>query len=88
MDASAYRSAFHLNETEAAMIGKLVPKSQMLLKQPGVSKVLTLNVDPKSYWLYTNNPQDNAKRRAAFDRHGFEEGLKSLVTTSTHEEYK
>jgi len=83
MNQEAYRSAFHLNETEAATIATLVPKQQLLLKQPGVSKVLNLNVDAKGYWLYTNNPQDNARKRQAFERYGFHTGLEVLASQSS-----
>ena len=33
------------------------------------------DVDPKSYWLYTNDPYDNQKRKEAFETYGFEKGL-------------
>jgi len=79
MDAEAYQRAFHLNETEAELIAGLVPKQQILVKQPDASKLVHLNVDRKEYWLYTNNPQDNLRRREAFERFGFEDGLESLV---------
>jgi hypothetical protein len=36
-------------------------------------------VDPKSYWLYTNDPFDNQKRRDAFEAYGFEKGLEILA---------
>jgi hypothetical protein len=36
-------------------------------------------VDPKSYWLYTNDPYDNRKRAEAFDKHGFAKGLEVLA---------
>lgn len=78
MDRDAYRRAFGLNETEAERIASLVPKQQMLLKQPDVAKLLSLNVDRRGYWLYTNNPPDNQRRREAFDRYGFQEGLEIL----------
>lgn len=82
MDREAYQRIFHLNDTETERIATLVPKQEFLLKQPGVAKVLRLNVDRKEYWIYTNNPPDNAKRRAAFERYGFREGLESLVRGS------
>ena len=41
----------------------LVPRQQLLLKRPDVTKVLTLTVDPKSYWIYTNTPVDNERVR-------------------------
>jgi hypothetical protein len=36
-------------------------------------------VDRRSYWLYTNDPYDNQKRREAFDAYGFEKGLDVLA---------
>jgi len=79
MDATAYRELFHLNDTEIAWIRRLTPKRQMLLKRPDLAKVLTLQVDPKSYWLYTNNPNDNPKRREAIERYGLKQGLEILT---------
>lgn len=79
IDRDAYRRAFNLNETETDLIARLVPKQQILVKQPDASKIVQLNVGPKEYWLYTNNPQDNQRRRDAFERHGFVKGLESLT---------
>jgi len=56
MDKDAYRRAFGLNETEAERIAGLIPKQQILIKQPDLAKLVHLNVDRKGYWLYTNNP--------------------------------
>ena len=50
----------------------------MLLKRAHLAKVLTLQVDPRSYWIYTNFPQDNARVDAALRTHGFEGGLDRL----------
>jgi type IV secretion system protein VirB4 len=79
MDPDAYRNAFHLNETEAGLISRLIPKQQILVKQTDVGKLVHLNVGRKEHWLYTNNPQDHLRRREAFERFGFQEGLESLV---------
>jgi type IV secretion system protein VirB4 len=79
MDQKTYRELFHLNATEAERIANLVPKREILIKRPDVTKVVHLNVDPKGYWLYTNSPYDNQKKREAFDRYGFEQGLEILA---------
>jgi len=52
MDASVYRETFHLNETEAAQIARLVPKQQFLLKRPDLAKVLNLHVDPGALRIF------------------------------------
>ena len=82
MDSEVYRELFHLNETEARLIAGLIPKRQILVKRPDGAKVLNLDVDPVSYWLYTNDPFDNQRRREALDEYGFEEGLRRLAQQS------
>src|SRR5580704_109065 len=79
MDRELYQQHFHLNDHEIELIAGLVPKQQMLIKTPDTSKVANLNVDAKSYWLYTNDPFDNRKRDEAFAAYGFEKGLEVLA---------
>jgi len=79
MDRDLYRRQFHLNENEVELIANLIPKQQFLIKTPELAKVANLNVDPKSYWLYTNDPYDNKKRKEAFETFGFEKGLEVLA---------
>ena len=79
MDQELYRRQFHLNDTEVGLIQALLPKQQFLIKTPELAKVANLNVDRRSYWLYTNDPYDNRKRQEAFDRFGFEKGLEVLA---------
>ncbi len=80
MDRELYRRQFHLNENEVERIAGLVPKQQLLIKTPELAKVVNLHVDPKSYWIYTNDPYDNQKRREAFAAYGFEKGLEALAS--------
>jgi type IV secretion/conjugal transfer VirB4 family ATPase len=79
MDRDLYRRQFHLNENEAALIANLIPKQQFLIKTPELAKVANLHVDPRSYWLYTNDPYDNKRRKEAFETYGFEKGLEVLA---------
>jgi len=79
MDRDLYRRQFHLNENEVELVSGLVPKQQFLIKTPELAKVVNLAVDPKSYWLYTNDPYDNKKRKEAFETYGFDQGLKILA---------
>jgi type IV secretion/conjugal transfer VirB4 family ATPase len=79
MDRELYQRQFHLNDNEVELISTLVPKRQMLIKNPDIAKVANLEVDPKSYWLYTNDPFDNRKRKEAFEQYGFEKGLEVLA---------
>jgi len=79
MDRELYAQQFHLNDNEIELVSTLAPKRQMLIKNPDIAKVANLDVDPKSYWIYTNDPFDNRKRLEAFEGHGFEMGLEILA---------
>jgi type IV secretion/conjugal transfer VirB4 family ATPase len=52
IDRASYQELFHLNETEVAAIATLVPRQQVLVKQPHIAKVLNLHVDAASAALF------------------------------------
>jgi len=82
LDRARYADLFQLNETELDVLTALMPRRQLLLKRPGLSKVLTLNLDPRSYWLYTDTPIDNERVATMFREHGFEAGLDRLAASA------
>ena len=53
IDRAVYQELFHLNETEVDRIASLIPRQQILLKQPHVAKVLNLHVDAESAALFS-----------------------------------
>ena len=76
---SQYAELFQLNDMELQLLRALLPRQEVLLKRPDLTKVLTLTVDPKSYWIYTNTPFDNDRVAAMFHEHGFAVGLDRLA---------
>jgi type IV secretion system protein VirB4 len=82
LDRSRYAELFQLNEMELDLLAHVMPRRQLLLKRPDLTKVLTLTVDPKSYWIYTNTPIDNDRVAAVFREHGFEAGLDRLAASA------
>ncbi|MEZ5289842.1 MAG: hypothetical protein R2745_02055 [Vicinamibacterales bacterium] len=81
-DRAHYGEQFQLNEMELDLLAALAPRQDVLLKRPGLAKVLSLSVDPKSYWIYTNTPLDNARVAQTFRELGFEAGLERLVASA------
>ena len=53
IDRTVYRELFHLNETEVERIATLVPRQQVLLKQPNVAKVLNVSVDAETAAVFS-----------------------------------
>ena len=82
LDRQRYAELFQLNEAELELVTNLVPRQQLLLKRPDVTKVLSLTVDPKSYWIYTNTPLDNERVAAIVQKYGFEAGLDRLAASA------
>jgi type IV secretory pathway VirB4 component len=81
-DRRQYAELFQLNERELDLLTGLLPREQVLLKRPDLTKVLTLTVDPKSYWLYTNTPLDNQRLAELSQQYGFEAGLNHLAASA------
>jgi type IV secretion system protein VirB4 len=81
LDRSRYAELFQLNEMELDLLSALAPRSQLLLKRPQLTKVLTLAVDPKSYWIYTNTPIDNQRVATVLKERGLEAGLDRLAAS-------
>ncbi|MBI3494274.1 MAG: hypothetical protein HY047_21205 [Acidobacteria bacterium] len=82
LDRARYADLFQLNDVELDLLTELNARRQFLLKRPDLGKVLTLNVDPRSYWLYTNTPVDNERVTAIFREYGFEAGLDRLAASA------
>lgn len=78
LNEDLYRDVLKLPEASIALIKSLRPKGQLLVSKPTHTKVLNLDVDRRSYWLYTNDPNDNIRRDEALRKYGFERGLDHL----------
>jgi type IV secretion system protein VirB4 len=62
IDRAVYQSLFHLSETEAERIATLVPRQDLLVKRPEVTKVLRLHVDPESAALFGTSARGGGDR--------------------------
>ena len=71
--------ALGLSRAQADTVRALEQKREMFLHRPGGSAVLRLDVDPESYWLYTSNAADAARRQAAVERWGLPGALMRLA---------
>jgi type IV secretion system protein TrbE len=74
-----YAETFQLNDTDLELLESLVPKRDLLFKQPKYTKKLRLAVDPLGYWMATNTPRDNVRKQDYFARFGLEQGLLRLA---------
>jgi type IV secretion/conjugal transfer VirB4 family ATPase len=82
MDRRQYGELFQMNDIELDLLSSVAPRQQLLLKRPNLAKVLTLRVDPKSYWIYTNTPIDNERVDRAVREFGLTEGIDRLAASA------
>lgn len=82
LDRRQYGELFQMNEMELDLLSSLAPRQQVLLKRADLAKVLTLRVDPKSYWIYTNTPIDNERVASVLREHGFAAGIDRLAASA------
>ncbi len=59
-----------LSDAETVLIRNLIPKREVYARNPTDREVLSLNVDKRSYWMFTSNPIEEEKRSAAIERTG------------------
>jgi type IV secretion/conjugal transfer VirB4 family ATPase len=79
IDRKMYAEIFQFNDTQLELMESLVPKRELLLIQPQVTKKLVLAVDALTYWIATNNSRDNIRKQDYFARFGPEQGLLRLA---------
>jgi type IV secretion system protein VirB4 len=79
-----YRRLFNLNEQELLTLASLGSR-EFLLKRPHHSKVLKLNLDSKSYWLFTTRPKDRILRERLIGELGYDRAFEVLQNTTNQE---
>lgn len=79
-----YRRLFNLNDQDLANLASLEVR-EFLLKRARHSKVLKLNLDAKSYWLFTTRPRDRVIREQMITDLGCERAFEVLQNTNNEE---
>ena len=74
---------FQLTRPELDQIRGLVPKHEIYLRRASEAEIPRLEVDRRSYWLYTSSARDAAKRVRAIEEHGLAGALDRLARGST-----
>lgn len=76
-----YRRLFNLTDQDLSNLASLGPR-ELLLKRARQSKVLRLNLDPKSYWLFTTRPKDRVLREQMIGELGYDRAFEFLQHTN------
>lgn len=72
---SHYRDLFNLNSQQMNLFESLREREALYIRRDGLTKVVTLNLDPNSYAKFTTRPKDRVRRSKLVETYGLSEGL-------------
>jgi type IV secretory pathway VirB4 component len=81
-DRQQYIDLFDLNERQLDLITSLKVGESLLVRKD-YAKVLRLDVDEQTKWLYTTHPKDRLRRDEAIKTYGREKAFEHLVASAT-----
>ncbi|RRA50448.1 VirB4 family type IV secretion system protein [Acidipila sp. EB88] len=78
-----YGKLFQMTEQQLALFESLRTREALYMRRDGLTKVVTFNLDPRSYAAFSTKPQDRRRRAALVARYGLEAGLDRFAAGET-----
>ena len=70
-----YAELFKLNEQQIALFESLQDREALYIRRDGLTKVLVLNLDSRSYATFSTKPKDRVRRSGLIEKYGLSEGI-------------
>jgi type IV secretion system protein VirB4 len=70
-----YAELFKLNEQQIALFESLQDREALYIRRDGLTKVIKLNLDSRSYATFSTKPKDRVRRSRLIERYGLAEGI-------------
>ena len=74
-----YGELFKLTEEQLDLFESLQQREALYVRRDGLTKVLTLNLDSRSYAKFSTKPKDRVRRAKLIERFGLREGLERFA---------
>jgi type IV secretion system protein VirB4 len=74
-----YGELFKMTEQQLNLFESLAPREALLMRRDGITKVVTLNLDPRSYAIFSTKPKDRIRRGRLIEKWGLEDGITRFV---------
>ena len=75
-----YGKLFKMTDQQLNLFESLGPREGLLMRRDGITKVVTLNLDPRSYAIFSSKPKDRARRGRLIQKWGLEDGITRFVS--------
>ncbi len=77
-----YAELFKLNEQQLALFESLQDREGLYIRRDGITKVIRLNLDSRSYAAFSTKPKDRVRRAALIAEYGVKEGINRFARTT------
>jgi type IV secretion system protein VirB4 len=78
-----YAELFRLNEQQLALFESLQDREGLYIRRDGLTKVVTLRLDNRSYATFSTKPKDRVRRTKLIEKYGLTEGITRFAQGET-----
>jgi type IV secretion system protein VirB4 len=78
-----YGELFKLSEQQLDLFESLQQREALYVRRDGLTKVIVLNLDKRSYAKFSTKPKDRARRAKLVERYGLTDGLERFAQGET-----
>ena len=78
-----YGELFKLTDQQLDLFESLQQREALYIRRDGLTKVITLNLDKRSYAKFSTRPKDRARRARLVEQYGFAEGIERFAQDLT-----
>jgi type IV secretion system protein VirB4 len=78
-----YAELFKMNEQQLALFESLQDREGLYMRRDGLTKVIKLNLDSRSYAVFSTKPKDRVRRNKLIAKYGLTEGIARFAQGET-----
>jgi type IV secretion system protein VirB4 len=78
-----YAELFKMNEQQIALFESLQDREALYMRRDGITKVVMLNLDKRSYATFSTKPKDRVRRSKLIEKYGLTEGITRFAQGET-----
>jgi len=78
-----YAELFNMNEQQIGLFESLQDREGLYMRRDGITKVITLNLDRRSYATFSTKPKDRVRRSKLIAKYGLAEGIERFAQNET-----
>jgi type IV secretion system protein VirB4 len=78
-----YAELFQMNEQQIALFESLQDREALYMRRDGLTKVIILNLDGRSYATFSTKPKDRVRRAKLIAKYGLNEGISRFAQGET-----